>query len=268
MGFLDGIKDFLVGKDYSGKQKGDFNKIFTPLQGQLGGLHGSSQAALLKALGAIEKGFGSASDSLAMQGAAGTRAILGRERQGLANNRQSLISRGLDSSTVATALDRGTAADTNAALNDLQTQLAALGSNLDINKGQAIAQAYGGLAANDTDYSQLLLSLGLGRAGALQGVQYGKQGGNLGEVLKIGAGIFGSDRRVKKNIVLTAMSGDGSYGIYEFEYEKPYSNKMPGRYRGVMAQEVQHIPGAVFVGDDGYMRVRYDVLGFNMLKVG
>lgn len=180
--------DFLFGTDVSGKQKKDINSVMGPLGAQIGASKASSKASLLKALQGIEAGFGGAHEALSMQGALGTKSILDRERVGLANNRQSLISRGLDSSTVATAMDRGTAADTNQSLNELNSMLAQIGSNIDISKGQAMASAYGDLASVDQNYAQIMASLGLGKLGAVQNVQYGKQGGALGDILKIGVG--------------------------------------------------------------------------------
>ena len=58
-----------------------------------------------------------------------------------------------------------------------------------------------------------------------------------------------SDKRLKTNIELVGKSDKG-YNIYEFDY----INK-PGRYRGVMAQEV---PNASFKHNDGYLWVDYN----------
>jgi hypothetical protein len=62
-----------------------------------------------------------------------------------------------------------------------------------------------------------------------------------------------SDRRLKDNIKLVKIT-DG-IGVYEFNY------KGQGvKYRGVMADEVAHIPGAVMRGADGFDRVDYSKL--------
>lgn len=58
-----------------------------------------------------------------------------------------------------------------------------------------------------------------------------------------------SDKRLKTNIELVGKSDKG-HNIYEFDY----INK-PGRYRGVMAQEV---PNASFKHNDGYLWVDYN----------
>ena len=66
----------------------------------------------------------------------------------------------------------------------------------------------------------------------------------------IGAGgsaaVMGSDRRLKKNIKLIGKSKIG-INIYSFEF-KPgiYADKYTGVWQGVMADEVEHIDGAVF----------------------
>jgi hypothetical protein len=57
---------------------------------------------------------------------------------------------------------------------------------------------------------------------------------------------------------------DTGLGWYEFNY-KINPNK---RYRGVMANEVKDsMPEAVITGDDGFMYVRYDLLGLAMEEV-
>jgi prepilin-type N-terminal cleavage/methylation domain-containing protein len=63
-----------------------------------------------------------------------------------------------------------------------------------------------------------------------------------------------SDRRLKDNVTLVGNHG----GINLYEYQYVGDSK---RYRGVMAQEVIHIPGAVMLDESGYFMVNYDVLG-------
>ena len=65
-----------------------------------------------------------------------------------------------------------------------------------------------------------------------------------------------SDMRLKHDIVLLGRLDDG-LGYYRFVY-----NGGDTAYVGVMAQEVQTVmPSAVTRGDDGYLRVSYDMLG-------
>lgn len=76
-----------------------------------------------------------------------------------------------------------------------------------------------------------------------------------------GAGAWaGSDMRLKEGV--TKVGEQGGINIYEFNY-----TGQPDRYRGVMAQEVAHIDGAVRIDDDGFMMVNYDVIGIPFERV-
>jgi hypothetical protein len=53
---------------------------------------------------------------------------------------------------------------------------------------------------------------------------------------------------------------DSGLGLYRFRYRGD-----PQTYVGVMAQDAQMVrPDAVTRGRDGYLRVRYDKIGFEM----
>ena len=72
-----------------------------------------------------------------------------------------------------------------------------------------------------------------------------------------------SDIRLKTDIhhVGTTVFG---LPLYQFEYR----SKLGPHYIGVMAQDVLKVkPEAVSIGDDGFYRVNYDMLGISMLKV-
>lgn len=85
---------------------------------------------------------------------------------------------------------------------------------------------------------------------------YGQDQNNLASLFAGGLSSL-SDIRLKENIELVDTV-DG-VNVYEFDY----INK-PGRYRGVMAQEViQHKPEAIR-WQDGFMKVIYDLLPVNM----
>jgi hypothetical protein len=65
-----------------------------------------------------------------------------------------------------------------------------------------------------------------------------------------------SDIRLKHDITLLGRLDNG-LGYYRFVY-----NGGNEAYVGVMAQEVAAVmPDAVITGSDGYLRVRYDMLG-------
>jgi hypothetical protein len=77
------------------------------------------------------------------------------------------------------------------------------------------------------------------------------------------ASAAGSDIRVKENIERVGTLANG-LGLYDFEY-KPEFKDHPlcghGRFRGVMAQEVEKlIPEAVVTMDNGYKAVKYDLV--------
>ena len=66
---------------------------------------------------------------------------------------------------------------------------------------------------------------------------------------------FGSDRRFKTDIRPAGKSADG-HNLYEFRYKTGAQ-----RYIGVMADEVEHVPGAVHVDADGMKYVDYSKIG-------
>ena len=89
-------------------------------------------------------------------------------------------------------------------------------------------------------------------------------GSILGAGASLGAAaIMKSDARLKENIVAVGQSPNG-FNLYEFNYlDRPEQ-----RYRGVMAQEVLDImPEAVIETGDGYLAVRYDMIGIDMVEV-
>jgi hypothetical protein len=69
-----------------------------------------------------------------------------------------------------------------------------------------------------------------------------------------------SDVRAKEHIELIHVRADG-LGVYEFEYKPEFKNTPTaghGRYRGLMAQEVEQVyPNAVFTLDSGYKAIKY-----------
>jgi hypothetical protein len=91
----------------------------------------------------------------------------------------------------------------------------------------------------------------------------------LGGILGMGAQLGGaaimkySDSRLKENVSYVGQSHNG-FNLYEFNYIATPDE----RFRGVMAQEVMEVmPEAVVETSDGYLAVRYDMIGVNMEKV-
>ena len=71
-----------------------------------------------------------------------------------------------------------------------------------------------------------------------------------------------SDRRTKENIARIGSHPLGM-GLYLFDYKPQYREQCgSGRQFGVMADEVEAIvPEAVSMGEDGFKRVDYGMLG-------
>lgn len=70
--------------------------------------------------------------------------------------------------------------------------------------------------------------------------------------------MVGSDRRLKENIKHVGM--EKGLNLYEFNYKN-----QPTKWIGVMADEVEHIPGAV-AEKNGFMHVDYSVIGIQFRK--
>jgi hypothetical protein len=75
-------------------------------------------------------------------------------------------------------------------------------------------------------------------------------------------GAIASDRRLKRDISLVGTSPSGC-NIYTFKYLD--SDQL---YQGVMAQELlEKYPFAVFVKNNGYLSVNYDLIDVDFLKI-
>lgn len=173
---MSGLTELLLGKSYQfeydklGKQL-DLSKM-------------ASQAALRRSIGAINRGYGNAQSALQAQGAAATQMILDRERQNLAGSQQSMISRGLYSTTAQDAMARGQSMDASRALNEVNASFAQLGSNVKIQQGQDLASVFAALAQNEQSYAGQKLQLGMN-------TQYGRQGGYGNAILGLLGMYFG-----------------------------------------------------------------------------
>jgi hypothetical protein len=77
-----------------------------------------------------------------------------------------------------------------------------------------------------------------------------------------------SDIRTKENIELVGLLPNG-LPLYEFDYKPEFkANAGYGRYRGVMAQDVENIaPEAVGIMENGYKGVNYNLIGIEMETV-
>jgi hypothetical protein len=86
-------------------------------------------------------------------------------------------------------------------------------------------------------------------------------GSTLGALAGAGAYYARSDIRAKENIVVVGKLPNG-LTVYEFEYKPEFKDEAGhGRYRGVMAHEVEQIiPEAVITTADGYKAVNYSMV--------
>ena len=124
-------------------------------------------------------------------------------------------------------------------------------SNTQLQGRQIAQQGLGSVLSSQTSY-----------ANANQG---GSDLGGLGALLGGGAKLYSamSDRRLKTNIEVVGRDANTGLKIYEFSYISK-----PGRFRGVMADEVKEkFPQAVERDDSGFDRVDYGMLGLKMEEV-
>lgn len=99
-----------------------------------------------------------------------------------------------------------------------------------------------------------------GQADAAKNAGKAKKASAVGNIISAGLAIFGlSDRRLKEDIVLVRHHPRLRLNVYHFRY-KGY----PEVYEGFMADEVEDkYPEAIdYFGEEDYMRVNYELLGF------
>lgn len=87
--------------------------------------------------------------------------------------------------------------------------------------------------------------------------------GAAGGIAPLFAGL--SDRRLKTDIEKHDVK-DG-YQRYKFRYTAEHEAGIDRKYIGVMAQEVDHVDGAVLNDSEGNLMVNYGVIGFPMEEV-
>jgi hypothetical protein len=264
---VGGIKDLLFGTPPNIDALTNlFNQLSQGQQQQYlkaQGFQNLGLQSLMKGYGAASKGIAAGASSSKMDANA-----VGQQAQ--AANQQSAINRGVYNTSTFDMGSRGISSDLARHLASIDAATQQAQGALDVSKANAIAGSYAGSAGLASNLSNQQASLFGPMAGAYgqllqaQGQNHGLAGGILGAV----GGIL-SDRRLKKNIrhVETVRSG---LHIYEFEYTD--SDALPGRYRGVMADEVEHMKGIVSVSPTGYKMVDYVALskrtGIRFQKVG
>ena len=123
-------------------------------------------------------------------------------------------------------------------------------------------RAAGGMAQAGQAYGTNVGNIQMGLAGAQSRADIARASQPSMFDKLIGPAIqMASDRRLKENVAL--VGNKNGHNIYEFDYKDG-----SGRFRGVMAQEVQRTnPEAVAEMDNGYLGVFYDKIGLKMERV-
>lgn len=167
-----------------------------------------------------------------------------------------------------------------AGLGATNAQLA--GNFLGLSSGAAggLTNAAGSsVSANNAGFNTAMggMSAGIGALGQYNSLQQSAAQINnaanpfpalLGAGATLGAAWLGarpSDRRLKENVLWVGVDEGTGLALYEFSYKG-----LPGRWRGVMADEVEHrYPEAVLTTDDehAYKFVNYKLLGMEMVPV-
>lgn len=232
------------GEDPGKKQLAQVLALYKQGQGQLAGAQANALQYQKKALGAIQTGYKGALANAGNTAYAGKQEILGRETQNLGAVRANLENSGLGDTTLGANLNRAVYRDTNTSLGQIDSALSAFTSNLLAQKAQLESGVYGDTASMFGSFGAQNANLSGQIAQTVAGVQHTDPNAWLSSLFQAGttAAIAASDRRLKENIV----------HIAGLEYEFSYKGQ-PGRYRGVMADEVPWAAHEI----DGYMHVDY-----------
>lgn len=165
------------------------------------------------------------------------------------------MGKGLASSTAA-AYGIGTNSGNSAVANN-----ASGNQNFYANTGVMGQGFQGAIGANNSAGSMLNQLYGNQlQAWSAQQQANATSAGGIGSLIGTGIGAYAalSDIRTKQDIRPVARMENGVQ-LYAFRYKPEYREKWGhGMYIGVMAQEVEHIPGAVTTGEDGLKVVNYE----------
>ena len=162
-----------------------------------------------------------------------------------------------------------------------QTSLAAYGGasqagGLAGNSAQSAGQNYMGnmaIGAGTIGSGQRMQLQGLGNVLNNQTQTYintsgsllGDIGGALGGAAAAKTAFFGSDRRLKENIIEVGVDQRTALTLYAFNYKGDADAR---RFVGVMADEVELVyPDAVQMTDLGFLAVDYDALGIEFKEL-
>jgi hypothetical protein len=152
-----------------------------------------------------------------------------------------------------------------------QAQIGALHGEAQAGYFRDLAQLQKGTATEmaglQTDELQMVVEAYNAKKGIGAAADAGKTGA-IGSGIGAAAGVIGSlfsDRRLKQNVVATGATHEG-IPIVEFEYVPEFEH--PGRFRGVLAQDVQALRPDCVREAGCFLLVDYDRLGLECVKVG
>jgi len=209
----------------------------------------------------VKAGYQAAKKNIAGVGLAGKNQIVNQSKKTQAAIQSNEVGRGFGGGNAAMVQGRGAMADTGQALSQLDEQVAQMMAGLNTGEGTAVGGGKMSLAQLLSQHSGQKTDMASQIAQAIAGVQHTDPNAWMGQMAQMAgtAALFASDERLKRRFKLVGETPDG-IPIWEFEYRSSLSSILPGRFRGVRAQEVRHIPGAVHTLSDGTMLVDYSML--------
>lgn len=150
-------------------------------------------------------------------------------------------------------------------LTGQQAQLAQQGALGQLQAGDILRQQAAGIQQaplSQLEFNRNLLGIitGISGGGDFSTAGFGDPLSNIGRIAGAAAPLIAASRKkFKTNIKLVGK--ENGFNIYEFNY-KPIM-MIEGRYLGVMAEEVEHIPNAIVAND----LVDYGVLGIEFRRI-
>lgn len=179
------------GPDPGKKQYKDILAQHAQLQAQNKASYANALYQQKQGLGAINKGYGAALQSLSTQGAAAKQSIVDRETQNTGALKAGLVSSGLGDTTTATNLQRGIYQDTSRALSSTDEAIAQIKASLLAQQAGAQAGQYGAMAGIFQNQAGQNAALGQSLINSIGNVQYTDPNAWLQQLLGIGGTALG-----------------------------------------------------------------------------
>lgn len=210
-------------------------------------------------INSIKSGYAAAKKNVGGLGLATKNDILKQGVKSQAAVQSNEVSRGFGGSNVAAGKSQAAQSQTSSQLAHLDEAIAQMMAGLNTGEGTAVGSGQMSLSQLLSQHSGQKTDLASQIAQAIAGVQHTDPNAWMSDVASVGtAALIASDERLKRRFKLVGEVDD--IPIWEFEYRSRFAKHLPGRYRGVRAQEVRHIPGAVITLPDGTLIVDYSML--------